>query len=163
MRRPEGGGVNESQIKIFERIGLCHEIKTPGNLYVRRWWKHFPTTEKWSQQNYEASGRRMRSIGLMIEKLRSKQSSNIVVENVQQTYLVLDRICLVSPNISGKSTGYVRSTQKLSSQLWFLSYEASNWMKPGHNGHLKTWNTFLKDVFPKCKDFPFDFGLTQKT
>jgi hypothetical protein len=35
-------------------------------------------------------------------------------------------------------------------------------MKPGHKGHLKTWNTFPKEVYPKSKDFSFDFGLTQK-
>jgi hypothetical protein len=136
--------------------------KTPGNLCTRMWWKHFPTAEKWSQQNYEVSGWRMGSIGLMIRKLRSKQSSNVAAKNVQRTCPALDRIYLVSPDISGKSTGYVQSTQKLSSQLWFLSYEAPNWMKPGHKGLLQTWNTFPKEVFPKSKDFPFDVGLTQK-
>jgi hypothetical protein len=35
-------------------------------------------------------------------------------------------------------------------------------MELAHKGHLKTWNTFPKDVLPKFKDFPFNFGLTQK-
>jgi hypothetical protein len=50
----------------------------------------------------------MRSIKLTISKLRSKQSLNNTAENVWQTYLVLDRICPSSPDISGKSTGFVR-------------------------------------------------------
>jgi hypothetical protein len=36
-------------------------------------------------------------------------------------------------------------------------------MKSGHKGHLNTRNTFSKEIFPKSKDFPFDFGLTQET
>jgi hypothetical protein len=36
-------------------------------------------------------------------------------------------------------------------------------MKSGHKGHLNTRNTFPKEVFPKSKDFPLDFGLTQET
>jgi hypothetical protein len=157
------GGVNGSWIKFFATIGLCPKNKTLGNLCARRWWKHFPIAEKWSQQNYEDSGRRMGSIKLTVRKLRSKQSSNITAEKIRQTSPALDQICPVSLDISGKSTWYVWSIQKLSSQLWFLSYEAPNWMKPGHKGHLKTWNTFPKEVFPKFKDFPFDFGLTQNT
>jgi hypothetical protein len=35
-------------------------------------------------------------------------------------------------------------------------------MKPRHKGHLNTRNTFSKEVFPKSKDFPFNFGLTKK-
>jgi hypothetical protein len=36
-------------------------------------------------------------------------------------------------------------------------------MKSGHKDHLNTRNTFSKEVFPKFKDFPFDFELTQET
>jgi hypothetical protein len=36
-------------------------------------------------------------------------------------------------------------------------------MKPGYKGHLNTRNTFSKEIFPKSKDFPFDFRLTQET
>jgi hypothetical protein len=36
-------------------------------------------------------------------------------------------------------------------------------MKPGDMGHINTRNTFLKEVFLKSKDFPFDFGLIQET
>jgi hypothetical protein len=50
----------------------------------------------------------------------------------------------------------------LSSQVWFLSYSAPNWMKLRHNGHLNTGNKFPKEVFPKSKDFPSDFGWTRK-
>jgi hypothetical protein len=139
--------VNESRIKLFSRR-LCPKIKTLGNIYTRRWWKHFPTAEKWSQQNYKTSRRRIGSIRLTVSKLRSKQSSNVAAENIQWICLALDQICAISSNISDKSTGYVQPTQKLSSQLWFLSYETPNWMKPGHTGHLKTWNTFTKEFFP---------------
>jgi hypothetical protein len=66
------GGVNGSEIKFFARIGLCPKFKTLDNHYTRRWWKHFPTTETWYQQNDEASGRRMRSIKLMVSKVHLK-------------------------------------------------------------------------------------------
>jgi hypothetical protein len=66
-------------------------------------------------------------------------------------------------DISGKSIGYVRPTQKLYSQLSFLSYEAPNWMKLGHEGHLNTRNTFPKEGFLKSKYFLFDLGLTKKS
>jgi hypothetical protein len=36
----------------------------------------------------------------------------------------------------------------LSSQVWFLSYSALNWMKHGHKGHLNTRNKFSKVFFP---------------
>jgi hypothetical protein len=65
--------VNGSRIELFSRIGLCPEIKSPGNLYARRWWKHFPIPETWSQKNYESSRRRIGSIRFMVSKLRSKQ------------------------------------------------------------------------------------------
>jgi hypothetical protein len=157
-----GGGVNGSWIKFFARINLYPKIKTPGKLCARMWWKRFPTAEKWSQQNYEASRRRMGSIGLTVRKLPSKQSSNVAAEKARRISPALNQICPVSLDISGKSIRYVRSTQKLSSKFWFLSYEAPNWMKTGHKGHLKTWYTFPQKVFPKSKDFFFDFGLTQK-
>jgi hypothetical protein len=32
-------------------------------------------------------------------------------------------------------------------------------LKPEHKVHLKSRNTFPKEVFPKSKDFPFDFGV----
>jgi hypothetical protein len=35
-------------------------------------------------------------------------------------------------------------------------------MKLGHKCHLNTGNKFPKEVFPKFKDFPSDFGWTQK-
>jgi hypothetical protein len=50
----------------------------------------------------------------------------------------------------------------LSSQVWFLSYIAPNWMKIGHKGHLNTRNKFPKVIFSKSNDFPSDFGWTQK-
>jgi hypothetical protein len=59
----------------------------------------------------------MISIGLMVRKLRLKQPSNVATEKVWQTSLALDQICPVSSDISNKSIGYVRSTQKLSYQL----------------------------------------------
>jgi hypothetical protein len=31
-------------------------------------------------------------------------------------------------------------------------------MKLGHKGHLNTRNKFPKEVFPKSKDIPSDFG-----
>jgi hypothetical protein len=79
--------------------------------------KELSNSRKVIPTNYEASGIRMISIGLMVRKLRSKQSSNVATEKVWQTCLALDRICPVSSDISNKSIGYVRSTQKLSSQL----------------------------------------------
>jgi hypothetical protein len=36
-------------------------------------------------------------------------------------------------------------------------------MKYGHKAHLDTRNTFSKEVFPKFKDFPFNFALTEDT
>jgi hypothetical protein len=50
----------------------------------------------------------------------------------------------------------------LSSQTWFLSYTAPNRMKFGHKCHLNKRSKFPKVVFPKYKDFPSDFGWTQK-
>jgi hypothetical protein len=35
-------------------------------------------------------------------------------------------------------------------------------MKVGHKGHLNTRNKFPKEVFPKSKYFPSDFGCTKK-
>jgi hypothetical protein len=75
-----GGAVNGSPIKFFARVGLCPKFKTPDNLCTRSWWKHFPTTEIWSQQNYEARRRRMESIGLTVSKLHPKQWSKVPVE-----------------------------------------------------------------------------------
>jgi hypothetical protein len=36
-------------------------------------------------------------------------------------------------------------------------------MKYGYKCHLNTRNTFPKELFPKSKDFSFDFGLTPET
>jgi hypothetical protein len=36
-------------------------------------------------------------------------------------------------------------------------------MKSGHKVYLNIRNTFLKEGFPRFKDFPFDFGLAQET
>jgi hypothetical protein len=134
---------------------------------------HFTTAEKWSQQNYEVSGRRMGSIRLTISKLRSKQSSKVELKNPVLTSPPLTRTSppRTAPDLSENWPGLVQSTQNAlsscsrpnpSSQPWFLSYEAQNWMKLGYEGHLNTRNTFPTEVFPKFKDFPFSFGLTQK-
>jgi hypothetical protein len=69
------------------------------------------------------------------------------LKTVQQTCPTYDRICPVLADISGKIVEYVRSTQKPSSQLWFLSYEVLNWMKLGHKGQLNTRNKFQKRFF----------------
>jgi hypothetical protein len=50
----------------------------------------------------------------------------------------------------------------ISSQTWFLSYRPRNRMKLGQNGHLNIMNKFPKEVFPKFKDFNFDFEWTQR-
>jgi hypothetical protein len=83
MGRPEG--MNGSRIKFFARIRLCLEFKTLGNLYTRRWWIHFLTGEKWSQQNYEANEKRKWSIGLTISKLCLKQSSKVELKMPDRT------------------------------------------------------------------------------
>jgi hypothetical protein len=54
-------------------------------------------------------------------------------------------------DISGKIVGYVRSTQKLSSHLQFLSYETPNWKKLGHKCYLNTKNKFPMGFFPNAK------------
>jgi hypothetical protein len=72
----------------------------------------------------------------------------------RQIYPKKHVICPVYPETSQDSY--------LSFQHWFLSYETLNWMKLGHKDHLNIKNTSPKEVFSKFKDFPFDFGLTQK-
>jgi hypothetical protein len=65
----------------------------------------------------------------------------------------------LEPDMSGlgriypKTGVYVWSTQKLSSQLWFLSYETPNWMKPGHKCHLNIRNKFPNRFSPNPKIF----------
>jgi hypothetical protein len=39
-----------------------------------------------------------------------------------------------------------------------LSNRSSNHIKLGHKCHLNTGNKFLKEVFPKSKVFPSNFG-----
>jgi hypothetical protein len=46
-----------------------------------------------------------------------QNSEQTSAETVQRTCPALNQICPVSPDISGKIAGYVRSTQKHSSQL----------------------------------------------
>jgi hypothetical protein len=74
----------------------------------------------------------------------------------------LDRICLVSADISDNLARYVRPTKKFPPQLWFLSYGAPKLMKLGHKGHLNTSNNFPMMFFPKSKDFLSDFGWTKR-
>jgi hypothetical protein len=50
----------------------------------------------------------MRSIGLTVSKLRSKQASNIAAQNVWQACPALDWICPASHDISSKNTRFVR-------------------------------------------------------
>jgi hypothetical protein len=69
--------------------------------------KALSKSKKLSQQNYKASGRRIESIGLTANKLRSKQSSDVAAENVRQTCSAFHWICPVSPDMSGL-TGYIR-------------------------------------------------------
>jgi hypothetical protein len=80
--------VNGSRIEFFLRINLCPKIKTPGNLYARRWLKHLTTVETWSQKNYKANRRRMGSIRLTISKLCLKQWSRVAAGKVQWTFPV---------------------------------------------------------------------------
>jgi hypothetical protein len=70
--------------------------------------KALSKSKKLSQQNYKASGRRIESIGLTANKLRSKQSSDVAAENVRRTCSAFHWICPVSPDISGKRTQFVR-------------------------------------------------------
>jgi hypothetical protein len=151
-RWPEGG-VNGSRI-IFLRIGLCPKIKTLGNLCARYWWNNFPKALTWSQQNYEASGRRMRSIGLTVSKLCSKKWSKVAAEKVQRTcpIWVLD---LSSPH------------RKLP-KIQVLLSNIDSWAMRHQNGWsletmvISTQGTSSQRCFSQIQRFPFWFWINSK-
>jgi hypothetical protein len=152
-----GGGWGErkpNKISFTRNWPMSPRSKPQAKTHEGKWWRLLTNRIEMIPQNYEASGRIMRSNEYSISKIWPKQWTNVGLKTVQQTCSVLDRICPVSPDISGKIARYAQSTQKLFSQLWFLSYETSNWMKFGHKGHLSTRNNFQKSFFSKSKDFP---------
>jgi hypothetical protein len=95
--------------------------------------------------------KRMWSNGHRVSKIWPKQWINIAAETARRTGPTLDQKCLVLEDISVKRARYVRSTQKISSQLWFLSYGAQQWMKLGHKGHHNRRNKFPKRFFLNSK------------
>jgi hypothetical protein len=128
-----------SQVQIPKPKPYKKVMNTPTNII------EMTPSKLWTQR------KRMGSIGHSVSKIWSKQWTNIAAKTPRWTCLALDRICPVSADISGKQARYVRPTQKLPSQLWFLSYEAPKWMKLGHKGHLNTSNKFRMRFFPNPK------------
>jgi hypothetical protein len=47
---------------------------------TRKWLTHQPTTQKWSPQSYEHSGKRMRSIGHPVSKIWTKEWMNVIAK-----------------------------------------------------------------------------------
>jgi hypothetical protein len=168
-----GGGVNGSRIKFFSRIGLCPEFKTLGNFYHRRWLMHFPTIEKWSQQNYEASGRRMESIGLTVSKWRSKQPSNVELKKPTETSLPQTRTRPPRPVLDWSENwpGLVRSTQNYAQFLFKTELFLPN-LDSWAIRHKMEWNldsrvtttqgTRSQTGFSQIQRFPFQFWINSK-
>jgi hypothetical protein len=117
--------------------------------------------------NYEANRRKMWSIGFTVSKLHWKQSSNIAAKNVRWTCPTLNWICLASSDISKKAwdmSGLPRNFPR------FISFFPTLILELRDTKLDETWTQgspqykeyIPKRGFSKFKDFPFDFGLTQK-
>jgi hypothetical protein len=168
-----GGGVNGSRIIFFVRIVLCPNFKTPGNLCARRQWMHFPTTEKWSYENYEASKKWMGTIRLTISRLHSKHSSKVELKNIVWTSLPLTQPSppRTAPDLSKNWLKLVRSTQNYAQFLFKTELFLPN-LDSWAIRHKMEWNldsrvtttqgTRSQTGFSQIQRFPFQFWINSK-
>jgi hypothetical protein len=169
--RGEGGRVNGSEIKFFHKNWPMFQVETPRNVEKKECDQLDTRLTKYDQNSERTLGWNGQSGIVQWSQTLSGRTGHCPtgVSRTQNRWLDLVRdtsdIVWWGRTLSGRRSlenAIFYQNPLLSSQVWFLSYIASNQMKLGHEGHLNTSNKCPKVVFPKSKDFPSDFGWTQK-
>jgi hypothetical protein len=144
-RRPEGSE-RELNKFLFKNWSMSW-MQNPGNFCARRWWKYITTAKKWSQQNYEASIRKMGSIGHTVSKLRSRQSSKVELKMPART----------SPpetvsDLSGNWPGLVRPIQNYAQFLYNTEPFIPN-LDSSATSHKMEWNLNIRVISTQGTSF----------